>query len=67
MKNSQKLISSLKSFEIRNQASVKGGIQGVVSWSDGKGYCDIRFPQKEVCYVPDGSVNVGDTYDTNSN
>lgn len=62
-----KMINALKAFKIESPSLVKGGIKGEVSWSNGSGVCDIRFPDKEVCMVPDGAVSCGDIYDTDAN
>lgn len=63
MKTSQKLMDSLKSFKIANESKIKGGIKGVVTWTNGKGVCDIRVGEKEMCDVADEGAVFGKPYE----
>lgn len=60
MKTTTKLANAFKGFEIQNKVEIKGGAR--VTYTDGKGNCDIQYDNKEVCLVPDPGYAVGDFY-----
>ncbi len=56
-------MDSLVAFKISNESKIKGGLTGVITWMNGKGVCDVRVGEKEMCNVADLGAVFGKPYE----